>query len=295
MSTPVNEQVTAWIRRSMADITGEGAISRYELWHAVDGDNPERCETFYLGEDAGDADDIAQSIWDVAEHDAGTRSLGMKQRYVILAYRGDEGESDSRHPFTITGSIAGMTNFGGDTEAPNEKGMMAHFMRHDTQMHTLQMQLAELSAGRLMKENAQLSRAKERAENVAMEMFETHQTLLDRKSERDLEFAKELQKEKRHEEVMAMVLSMAPLLLAKLMGGQGETVGTLRDASVGKVFENLSEKELMGVIGALTPKNQLVVMELFKSYKEDRAQEMTKRPEVLRESNEEPDDEVVTN
>jgi hypothetical protein len=269
MPTTPTEQVTSWIRSRLNDLTDEGSITRIDLHHAVEGEGSEMMCAVRVSDDA-DPFDVAQEIWDAADADTQTRMSGRMQRYVMLAYRGDAEQPDARMPFLLNGQA--QTNLmGGDTEGASATGHMGQLMRHTERLHTSIMQLTEMTAGRLARDLEAERKIRLKLEDERSKSIEAIQDLADRKHERDLENKREAAKAVRHDQILALLMSMAPLMASKFLqaptGPQLPAAGA-RDETVHQLLKNLTEDEAMKVMSALKPQNQLVLMELYKAHKE---------------------------
>jgi hypothetical protein len=223
--------------------------------------------------------DVAQELWDTAETDAATRVTGRMQRYVMVAFRADDDEPESRHPFTMNGK-ARMDLLGGDTEGPTPSGHLAQLMRHDERMHQTVMQITETTHGRLMRDLESERARRIVLEDRQMEGFQMMQDLQDRKHERDAENRKAEQAAQRHDQMMAMLMSMAPLVISKMMGPAATAaVGSAaalpaagaRDESIHQFLKSLTEQDAMGIIGSLgkSPEKQMALMEIYKAHQEE--------------------------
>ena len=287
----VNDNLVGWIRKQVADLTEDGVIDRFELWHVVDGESGERCQTISRpdGEDENfDVELLAQGIWDIAEHDSGTRTTGVPQRYVVWAFRAGAGDEPcSTHPFILRGRGASPFMMGGDTEPPTEKGQIAAHLRHSENQHRMIMHFAESLSGRLSKELDSERQLRVTLQDKVVESYSVFQDLLDRKADRETEQARELSKARRHDEMMGMLMAFVPLIMAKLAGGK-DGIGQilpkqgLRDHAIGKFMRELSQEEFMGILKSVSPAKQAALLEVYKSYREDDQKEELKKPAVFR-------------
>lgn len=284
-----SEEVTNWVKGRLNDVTEEGPISRIELWHAIEGEAGELLQNVKVQSDA-DPFDVAQEIWDAAETDSGTRMSGRMQRYVMIAYRPDSDMPDARRPFLMSGK-ATTDMLGGDTEPSTQTGHLGQLMRHDEKMHTLVMQLTEMTSGRLARDLEHERARRIKLEDRQMEAFETMQELLDRRHEREMERQQEAKKQHRHDELMALLLSMAPLVLAKALGPAGGMVaGNLpaagaRDEAIHQFLRGLTSEEAMKVFEVLPPSKQMALMEIYKAHKEEEESREEKEKEALASDN----------
>lgn len=284
----VHPDLVKWLTLQIADITGRGGLSRFDLYHTSDESSPEPLHKLAIDENGADPQDIGQSLWDIAENDASNRALGMPQRYVVWAMRGPEGEMDGQWSFSIRGKalMRGHLDMGEPTDPSNERGHVGQMMRHNESIHRMMMLMTDATAGRLAAELQQERARREQVENKMLENIRMHEDLLDRKAERQLAEARETAKARRHDEMMGFFIGMAPLLMSQFMGHKGlagEASAAMRDGAIGKILKNLSEAETMGIVGALSEQNRFAFMELYKSYAQEDAQREAQKPIPFRD------------
>lgn len=284
-----------WINRQRLDIhadpdSDDRTVVRLDLVHTVDGEGFEKLEMLRVTDDSESAE-LASVLYNAALHDAETRMNGSHQRYAVLAFRNAEArEHESAYPFAIRTNVS-KDLLGSGTEPPTEKGMQAHYMRHDENMHRLMMGTNEALFGRMAQELNRETTRRLAAEEMVLKVREHEQELLDRKMERDLRMAREVHNAKFLAELAGLVTSMAPMVLAKVLAGGDKTIASAapqgRDLAIQKFLKTLDQKKVMGIMQLLEPTQQMTLMEIYKSYAEDEAKEQAQRPEVLRDGNEE--------
>lgn len=282
-----DQKLVKWIETEM--ITGD-TVNRFELYHAVEGEGAERCQIFPV-EEGMNLGELAQQIWDVAEHDAETRTAGMPQRYVVWSYHGEAMEPQSQHPFSIRGRASGPLMMSSqDSEPATDRGERAQQMRQLENQHRMIMLMADSTAGRLVTELQREQARREKAEDRMMETIRREQDLLDRKAEREIELAKQESRAKLLHDFGQTIMSLVPLLGAKFLSGMnpigGTSDGAARDQAIGRILKNLSQEETMGIMNNLTMMNKMAFLELYKSYKEDSEKEEAKKPELFRDGKE---------
>ena len=202
-------------------------VSRFELWHAVDGEVSEPLGRYDMEtrDDDEDPDDLVQEIWNDAHHDASTRPQGSYQRYVIKAFRG-EGSSempDETRGFAVTGSA--VSSAMGGTESPTPRGMMAQEMRQNDNLHGMVIRLADASAGQLA---AQLRESREECANLMSQrsrLLDIEQRLLDRSHEREMDKMERAKSGERMDMVLGMITTFGPMILSKLFEGKALPAG----------------------------------------------------------------------
>jgi hypothetical protein len=169
--------------------------------------------------------------------------------------------------------------------------MKAHYMRHDENMHRIMMSTSEALFGRMANELNRETTRRLAAEEMVLTVREHEQELLDRKMERDLRMAREVHNAKFLAELAGLVTSMAPLLVAKLIAGNDKTIAQSapigRDLAIQNFLKTLDQTKFMGIMQLLEPTQQMTLMEIYKSYAEDVQKEQAKRPEVLRDGQQE--------
>lgn len=294
MSEPAD--LLRWIRRQRLDIHAdpereeERTVCRFDLVHTIDGEGFEKLEMLRVTDDS-ESEELASVIYNAAIHDSETRSNGSMQRYAVLAYRSPEArEHESAYPFAIRTNTA-KDLLGSGTEPPTDKGIMAHYMRHDENMHRIMMGTNEALFGRMANELQRETTRRLAAEEMVLAVREHEQELLDRKMERDLRMAREVHNAKFLAELAGLVTSMAPLVVARLMTTGDKTIAQSaplgRDLAIQKFLKTLDQKKVMGIMQLLEPTQQMTLMEIYKSYAEDDAKEQAQRPEVLRDGQQE--------
>jgi hypothetical protein len=283
----VDPKLTKWLQETGADVTPEGPIVLIKLFHAIDGD-PEGVllQSINVAEGSLESVEFAQAVWELAEREAAT-VMGTNQRFVILAYRPDQEEYDRRFPFLIRGRSAGVGPMGGDTVPPNEVGLTAQMLRHDAENHRLIVLHSSGMAERQENELQRKSQYIEQLENRHLKTLMLQEDLLDRKSERELRHGIEQHKAKRLDQAMGMVMNFFPLFLAHIAGGKNipgsQIATTARDMAVGSFLKNLSQEEGMKLFHSLSPENQVLFMEFYKSYRAENEVSEAAKPEVLRD------------
>jgi hypothetical protein len=195
-------------------------ITRFELWHSVDGEIAERLGLYEMETRDEDEDpaDLVQEIWSTAVEDTSTRPQGSFQRYTVKSFRGDKHEPDEAKSFSLTGSA--VSSAMGGTESPTPRGYMAQEMRQNDNLHGMMMRMAEGSAGQLAQ---QLREAREENEKLILQrsrLLDIEQRLLDRSHEREMDRAERAKSGERMDMVLGMLTTMAPLILGKLLEGK---------------------------------------------------------------------------
>lgn len=290
MTTPTND-VTDWVKDRMNDLRGDGlgAFTSIEAHHALDEDNGSETLKRVGIRDGDDPLDVAQELWDAIEDDANSRVEGRMQRYVLLAFRDGQKDPEERKSLRMSGR-ATMNFLGGDTEAPTGSGHLAQLMRHNEQLTTRLMQLNDMTTGRLARDLEA-----ERQRNLVLEkerssMFEMYQELQDKAHERKMEIEKEEAKQRRYQEVMGLVMSVAPLAMSRMLsapvGGNQLPAAGARDESTHQFLKSLSEEEaqkLLAVVQTFPMEKQMALMALYQEHA--RVEEERESPKDPSEAN----------
>lgn len=284
MSQP-DQSIVKWLNRQSADLTEEGGVTHYALYHAVTGEDPESLERFRPGDDS---EVLAQEIWDLAEHDATTRTSGRWQRYVIYSFRGTD-EPVAQWAFKVLGKAVNIVSE--DSDPATEKGALGAVMAQNKALHNTLMQLTEATSGRLARDLEVERRKREASETKLMEMFEKMQSVEDRAHEREMEKAREIRAAQRHEQLMGMLTAAAPALLSQFLGARGNGDGSsmMRDESIENLLGNLDSEEVNGVMNALKTHNRIALIPIYQAYRQKREAKNANVPKILKDGGEEPD------
>jgi hypothetical protein len=280
----VEAHLVKWLKIEIANLGEAGSLSRLELYHVVEGEGSDKIQSF-TPEEGQEVDLLAQSIWEIAEHDSTTRTAGMPQNYSIWAYRGESTEPSSQHRFVLRGK--NTIGLGAESSEPaTDRGERSQQMRQLENQHRIIMNMATELSGRLSSEIERERSRRERSEDRMMELLDTHQQLLDRRQERDLERARAEAKERRMDMMADFLMTMAPLIVAKLISGKdglSGLAGSARDQAIGKLLKSLSEEEIMGVFNSVKGQNQMALLELYKSYREDDEKAQNEKPSLFQD------------
>lgn len=285
-----------WVARQKSDLTGDGPIVKLTLHHAVEGgEGLEFIDKFEKIADIS-ALDLAQMIWDSACQDADSYPNGMPQRYKLLAFRVETEDSDGMPETTFVFLIQSpkpLDGTGGTTEPPNDKGMMAQFMRHTEQNQRMIAGTLERILERVNIDHERERARRIEAEDRAASMAEAREALLDRKQERELEFAQAKQRAVYVDQLLSGVLTFAPLVLMKLFGGEGAPAPAGSAARVGhdqatvetvmQFLKSLSQEDAMKVLGALPPTKQAMLVEIYKAANKTDQKRQEQKPPGLKE------------
>jgi hypothetical protein len=273
-----SETLIKWLTRLLSDVTEGGAIGRFELIHKIEGEHAERLDVWR--NEAGNArnpEELAQEIQDAAQRDVQSRVSGLPQRYVVYAFRADRDDHESQHAFLIRPGLH-LSKQGEDSEPATDKGVVAHAMRHDENIHRLFITAGDALIGRLSTELERERDARSKAEHQNWTMFEKYQGLLDREHERRVAEAKELMKARRVDELMGVVTALLPILATKLMGAGGApqlaaapataTPSEVdpKDAAVRHFFSCLSEVEISSILACISSSSQIALAQLHSAF-----------------------------
>ena len=274
-----------WIARCQQDITSKGGVQSYALLHTMEGEAVEKlCSVGAL--ESKSLETIMAELWNTAENDTDTRTNGTPQRYVVHAFRGDEEEEepDAQYAFSIISkSPLARGTRGTSTEPPNERGLLSQLMRQTEETHRMLIGYSESVAGRLAreldKEKAQNSDHQKERLGLMLQM----QELMDKNFERELKRKEAEAASQRTEQIMGMLMGLAPMLLAKVLEskGGGAVAGLLqahaaptnpaRDVAIGQFLQSLEGEQLQAILSAVGPEKGAVMLQIYESYRTQEA------------------------
>jgi hypothetical protein len=282
MST-VEEKLIRWVRSQMVDLTEEGLAQRLELFHVVKGQGADRLHTLNLKE--GDSyEEHAQELWDLAEHDASTRVSNRPEEYVVASFKDSE-DPCSQYRILMRRFGSHTTDMmGADTEGPTETGIVAQQLRHTETLHRVLAGSVETLLARQQNECERLSRRNGELEQAHLKLIEIYAEAADKKAEREIAQAEALSRARRHEQLMGLVMTIGPAVVAQILGAKNPAgASAARDATMQEFFERLTPEEMTGALTALKPTNRLALVELFKSFGAAHEAEQQLKPEVFRD------------
>lgn len=273
--------LTNWLTRLVADLTEEGPVTRFELYHGIEAEPAERLEVYKnLTDSPRVPDELAREILTAAEADLESRVASTPQRYFVQAFRRDGEVHDAQHGFLMRPKH-GRSRFD-DSEPPTDKGVMAYAMRHAESSYRLLADAGQALLGKLSAEIERERRLRLDAEEQCTRMMRECQSLLDESQERKLAEAREIMRQKRIDEVIGSVVPLVPLLIERLLVNNVPAVATPSQALAATTPEmpkmtqgdpidhelcllirGLKEKEVHGVLGGLDVKNKVVFAELI--------------------------------
>jgi len=292
MSAP-SFSLVKWLTRHLSDVTEDGMIARFELFHTIEGEHADRLELWRNStDDPCDPQELAQEIQDAAERDVQSRISGQPQRYAVYAFRAESEEHEGQMSFLVRPTLH-QSRYGEDSEPPTEKGVIAHFMRQNENMHRLMIGSQQATVGQLTSDLERERSARQKSEDLHWSMFDKYQKLLDKEHERRIAEAKELMKARRLDEMLGVATALLPIVVTKLMGSINQQPAPAaatalaqssapappaltaaypvdsKDAAIRQFFAGLSEVEISGVLGSLSGTNQLALAELHRAFSGD--------------------------
>lgn len=282
------ERLNAWLERIVTDITEEGAISQLVLW-AAPGDDDAVIDTIRLaGAESKTVESLAQHVWDTADQDAASRPP-VPIRYVLTATRADRDTPEAQFAWMVRGRSGSSLAFAGEPamDPPTERGGLGLAFRTMESQNRLIALMVDGSVGHLIRQNQSLERRNEFLERREVARSSLDEQLRDRKAERDLSLAREEAKARRHEKLLHELCTIAPLVIAHLVAkgaplGRDVATAAMRDGVIGRILEDLDEKQLEVLVAGLTERQRMAFFELYKSYREDRAAKAKDEPELVR-------------
>lgn len=277
-----SDKLKKWVMRLIADITEEGTLHRFELFHTIEGEPAERLGIYRVKSDDGgeeNATDLVQTLWDDAEHDAETRKSG-DQRYVVVGFRHEEQQDpEAQFPFRLTRS----SRFAGDSsDPPTEKGERAMMMRQLNENHTIMAGMVAALSSRISteldKETARRQAAEDRLAKRNLEL----EDLADRRLDREVDRAARLQREKLTGDVVSSLLPLVPFVASALIervapGKPKDQNGhdtqkvlapvsaeqQSREVLLKELFANLTNHEAKAVFEAVKPMKRIALGQIL--------------------------------
>lgn len=282
------EILQKFISRQLSTLDDGRPVVRFELFHAS-GEQSERLQIFPIITGETKSEDLAAEVFDVAMTDRNTRDTTNPERYGLLAFVAEEPDYVGQTSFQFEGKPNRFSAAFDDTEPPNIKGQTAQSMRHSETMHKMMVQMSEATVGSVLTENARLRQRITELEMREDEVRRKRDEVLDQADERELRNAKQLMRAKREDQFGGMLLSMAPAVLATVFGKKGlpGAASSAMEQAVRSFMQNLDEKEISGILGALKPQNQMVLMEVYKNFRHEAVIEDKGKPKILRAALEE--------
>ena len=206
-----------------------------------------------------DVEDLATQIESAAYDDA--EGIGGMQRYCVLAFVAKE--KAPRRRFTFRMLADEEDDSGAPSEEPTAKGHLTQLMRHnEALMRTVQMAIGSVltNQSRTIESQAQ---AIADADKRRLAMFETHEQLLSRQADRDLEREKFERQEEMVREGFELGKALFPTIVNKVTGKPllPETTTPGYEA-IRKVFASMTESEqgaMMQFMMSLRPSNRIAL------------------------------------
>lgn len=269
-----NLRLQKWLNRVSGDLTEDGPVVRYELWHSVEGEESDRLEIWHVAEGVT-AIMLGELIQDSADTDAETR-IGNPQRYIVFSFRANTGDThDSQCAFLVRTNQRRLNE---DSEPGTEKGVNTHVLRHSENIHRLMIMQAETSLSRLTQE---VERERERRQKAEQTLFDTwDKTLEIQKQEAERKIAE--RNEERKDQFMTLLMGMMPVLAAKFMGHNAplQLPGSEdpRITAIKGFFGNLNEEEVLKIMQGLPAEKRMQMIQLYEAFEKKETPE-DKKPD----------------
>lgn len=244
------------------------AVKRFELRHIVreyDEDREGRIDFWDIDADAK-IPELASEIASLAQNES--NALGGVNAFVLIA---SDGTTEiARRGFRVNAVIApGSVT---PSEKPTLIGMRAQEMRHN-EVH---MQLGARSAleiiesYRVQVDDYRADLARVRAELLKeqekrVEFLTTYEKITSESARRELEAARERRKDEAQREIFNKLTTLWPLLLHKMTGAKGSSLGGNHEDMLQALMTGLSREEMMRMLSVLPLEKQIVMWELLKS------------------------------
>lgn len=277
------ESLQKFISRQLLLVHESGGVTRLELYHAA-GDTSERLQMFQVVTGESTSEDLATDIYDVAVQDRNARASSQPERYGVAAFIDGDEQPVGQTILSLEGTrpVASAITFD-DTEPPNIKGVTGQLMRHNEQMMKVMLGLTEVTTGRLMSDLTATRGQLDRMLSQAEEVRALREEALDGKQTRELQGAQAIQKAKRIDQIGGMLVTMAPMVLSSFFAGKGKpgAQASAMEQAIKALLANLNEKEINGIFSSLSQPNQMALMQLYKTFKDEVKQEDQGRPKIL--------------
>lgn len=181
---------------------------------------------------------------------AAADTFSMPQRYGIIVFGPDEDVLAS-YPFRLAPSVSVMQ--GGESEPPNERGVIAQIMRITEGYGRIGAQQSEKMMRMLGEENERLRSRCAQLEDKNFEIIKLREELLDGKAKRDLE----IKESERWSERIDRILELGEKQVLPAMVEKYSAFGPIRG-----FFKSLNEEQLLKIAGELTNEQKMKLAEL---------------------------------
>lgn len=265
-------ELQKWLERQSRDVTENGAIEKFILYHTVSGAGNEKVETFPASEQT--VEDFVSILDSTTRNDAATHVGGMPERYQLVAVR--EGDPDGSAYFAWLVEPINRVSMGESSDPPTPVGERAQSMRHQEQLHKLLVTQQAVTLGNLVDENNR-ERTKRLEAEAELEMY----------------IQRERDSNGPVNALAGMLTQVLPVLLAQFLQtpapkavGAAPSVMSLQAPPTGvqgieyeallKLIDELSPAELMGASSSVTQAHQLAVFEIKKGLDEKASPDLLK-------------------
>jgi len=208
---------------------------------------------------------LLTTIEDLSQADV--EGLGGVQTYAVFAYFEDKPtRPTARYVFKLRDESEANEL---ESEPPSKEGITAQLMRHNEAiMRSSSIAQAQVmnalvtSLQRLSEQNEQMSAEK-------LESLKTMEELYSHRHERELELLESQAKQERIDKVVGKLDLLAPVLINKLGGGNGEqkqltdgNQNSVRDAMLGGLANSITPEQLSKLQGVFSDEQMATLLEL---------------------------------
>jgi len=275
MDNKLTSKITTWLRAQLLKETTSGRLCKLELRHLTPGAKyGNEVLSITVPKESADAspqwiENSANEISACAISDSEGLSEGL-QRYVILAYRIEKPEvASTRFAFVVDGPDTEQSS-GFDSEPPTPTGLTHQLMRHvEAQQRALVALVGSVGTSQARMLDT-LRQENEQMREQRMSDFETAETLMSMKQERELEGRKAEAKIKAVEGLVAEVKLLAPAVINRLAKKDIIPLSESNDPqkmAIARLMESLNENQrekfMTFAMSNLDQSQQIALLELF--------------------------------
>jgi len=263
----IEKDLTRWLNRELVKDRKDEPISKISLRHAAPGAKGNEIDFIDLTErliSAEDLPSIADELVSRAQTDAD--GLGSIQRYIITLHSKSSPRAITRFPFRIRSN--GDEFEEGGEEAPNNKGLLQQFMRHNEAYAKTMVNavsgLVNVMARRLESSDQTITRLTEQHYKT-MEVLETAKS---EQHTRDMELLTTEASESRKNQMFEKMALLVPVIINKL-AGQKVLSSEDPNAMMLKAFaESMSAEQFKQIQQTLKPEQLILLAQLMNNVKQ---------------------------
>jgi len=261
------KKFTDWMR---TELCRSKPAEKFTLRSASPGTRGTEIETFEI-ESTLELEEIpvyAGNILQRAQEDADGNGPGV-YRYIVLSYRKGESKPAARHAFRLRGENDLDLDDESGEEPATVKGLLSQLMRHnEIQSRTL---ITAVSTG-MASMARRLESADRLNETLVRERTTMFQTIEEARSDqhtRDMELMLADKSQARKDQAFAKLMSLVPLVINKIAGSKilpdkSDPLMMLLEPLIG----SMSQEQFQSIAGTLNPEQQIMFVDLLKTFQE---------------------------